>query len=123
MTINTRYAEKDKFLEPQKISMVFTTIKAAPQPNKGTAVPKNWHDSKKREDYHDKWFPAMEKQIQRLQEKKAWILVNAPKNAIFLNNRWVYDEKFPIGKEAIARARMVVRGDQLEGTDYATEAI
>lgn len=87
MTINTCYAEKDKFLEPQKISMVFTTIKVAQQPNKGTAVPKKWHDAKKREDYHDKWFPATENQIQRLQEKKAWNLVNASKNAIILNNR------------------------------------
>lgn len=40
-----------------------------------------------------------------------------------MDNRWVYDEKFLVGKEAVPRARLVVRGDQLKGTHYATEKI
>lgn len=53
----------------------------------------------------------MKKQMDSLQEKKTWILVKKPRKGIILDNRWVYNKKYLVGKDPIARARLVIRGD------------
>lgn len=111
-TTGTRYRGSEKKAAEQHY-VVFTTLKVTHQLNRGTSIPRNWFDARVKEDYNEKWLPAMKKQFQSLREKDTWILVDKAGEAIMLDNRWVYDEKYPIGKEAIARARLVIRGDQL----------
>jgi hypothetical protein len=62
----------------------------------------------------------MERQFRSLVEMNVWILVELPPDKVVLDGRWVYDEKYPKDADPYARARWVVRGDQMKDS-YALE--
>ncbi|KAL6411722.1 integrase core domain protein [Ilyonectria robusta] len=112
------YREQDEF-GPQEHHYVFTTLRATQETTEDVkTVPKTWKQAVKRDDYHDVWKPAEKRQIRSLEEKGVWDLVELPQGAHALDGKWVYDMKYPKGKDPYARARWVVRGDQERG-DYA----
>ncbi|KAF3062534.1 hypothetical protein CFAM422_010806 [Trichoderma lentiforme] len=49
-----RYREEDQILEEKKRLLVFTTIKVIQQLNKRSSLPRNWHETKKKSDYHQR---------------------------------------------------------------------
>lgn len=116
------YREQDEF-GPQELHYVFTTLRATQETTEDVkTVPKTWKQAVKRDDYHDVWKPAEERQIRSLEEKGVWDLVELPQGAHALDGKWVYDMKYPEGKEPYARARWVVRGDQ-EREDYTVSEL
>lgn len=88
-------------------------IKIMEQPQ----IPKNYRDARKRDDYAERWLPAMQKQDESLQEKDVYDLVKQRKGMHVLPSKWVFDEKMDPGSGNITtRARWVVCGNFDEGS-------
>ena len=61
------------------------------------------------------WRNAALEQLEALQRRKVFELVDRPKGRRIIQNRWVFDVK-PDGRK---RARLVARGfSQIEGVDF-----
>jgi hypothetical protein len=91
-----------------------------------TNIPKNFRQARKHPDYYTHWLPAMERQLQQLNDIKTWDLVDRPDHAKVLPGKWVYDEKLTTTNETFERARWVVCGNFVEdggwGNAYAAVA-
>jgi hypothetical protein len=89
-------------------------------------IPKNFRQARKHPDYYTHWLPAMERQLQQLNDIKTWDLVDRPDHAKVLPGKWVYDEKLTTTNGIFERARWVVCGNFAEdggwGNAYAAVA-
>jgi Reverse transcriptase (RNA-dependent DNA polymerase)/Integrase core domain/GAG-pre-integrase domain/Zinc knuckle len=81
--------------------------------------PRTMKEAKRRSDW-EKWWEAMEDEIQRLEKNKTWELVEKPKGANVIGSKWVYRiKKKEDGKIDKYRARLVAQGfSQIPGIDY-----
>ncbi|KAF5361704.1 hypothetical protein D9758_007268 [Tetrapyrgos nigripes] len=82
-----------------------------------TWVPNSYAEAMKRPDL---WMKPMEKELMKLDSRKAFTPVPRPKDAKVITTRWVYALRLDgNGKITERRARLVVRGyDQVKGVHY-----
>jgi hypothetical protein len=88
-------------------------------------VPKNFRQARKRDDYYERWLPAMKHQMDQLESLNTWDLVDRPSGARVLPGKWVYDLKMAPQGEWLERARWVVCGNFAVdnwGNNYAAVA-
>ena len=66
------------------------------------------------------WERAIKAELDQLREKGTWMLVSTPKDAVPLNNKWVFAKKYGKGGELLKyKGRLVVKGyAQRPGFDY-----
>jgi hypothetical protein len=71
----------------------------------------------------EKWGPAMRKEIDQLEARGVWKLVDLPKGKQAIDGMWVYDVKVDgEGKIIGHKGRYVVRGDEMvEGRDFGVK--
>lgn len=93
--------------ETWETAICMSAIDAVDLQHAGPTVPKNYHEAHRFTDYKQRWLPAMQKQLQSLEDMHAWDLVPAPRSVDVLPGRWVYSEK-----AGDARARWVVWGNR-----------
>lgn len=81
--------------------------------------PENYEEVLTRPDY-DKWVVAMDEEMDSMRKNKVWSLVDVPKDANIISNRWVFVVKRkPTGEVDRYKARLVARGfSQVYGFDY-----
>jgi reverse transcriptase-like protein len=81
-----------------------------------------FHSLKEAKDSLDwpQWKHAIQVELQQLQEKQTWKLVDLPKEAIPLTNKWVFIKKRDReGKITKYKARLIAKGcAQRPGYDY-----
>lgn len=85
----------------------------------GETDPNSYREAMKRSDKR-LWRQAMQEEIDSLLENKVWVLVDRPRGANIVTNRWVLRiKRKPSGEIERYRARLVARGfSQKEGIDY-----
>jgi Reverse transcriptase (RNA-dependent DNA polymerase)/gag-polypeptide of LTR copia-type/GAG-pre-integrase domain len=87
------------------------------KPGSDTWVPRNYREAMLRPDL---WVPAMETEMEVMEEKEVFEVVDTPEDATILGTMWVYANKYDGAGFIIRRkARLVVRGEnQVKGVDY-----
>lgn len=67
-----------------------------------------------------KWNCAMQEELSALSKNNTWVLVEAPPDALVVDNRWVFRVKYkPDGSVNRFKARLVAKGfQQTQGLDY-----
>ncbi|KAI3764505.1 hypothetical protein L2E82_14514 [Cichorium intybus] len=68
----------------------------------------------------DKWFEAMNTEMQSMHDNQVWNLVNLPTNCKTVGNKWVFKKKIDVdGNVHTFKARLVAKGySQTHGIDY-----
>ena len=98
-----------------------TTRAGAPRPRAMVAkeVLDNYWEAMESED-SNKWYRAMEDELESLQKCKTWTLVPLPKRRKTIDNRWVFVKKMNSQNEVLRyKARLVARGfTQRPGINY-----
>jgi len=66
------------------------------------------------------WEHAVNEELDQLQKRKTWILVDPPASAVPINNKWVFTKKFNKNGDLLKyKGRLVVKGcAQRPGQDY-----
>nr|XP_042910013.1 uncharacterized protein LOC122271756 [Parasteatoda tepidariorum] len=82
-------------------------------------IPKNFSDAQKLPE-RNRWNKAMEKELNIMNEKKVWEIVDKPPNAKVIGNRWVYAVKRDENNNVKQyKARLVAQGfRQQHGIDF-----
>jgi hypothetical protein len=82
-------------------------------------VPKNYQDIKNCSD-SEKWYKAVEIELNALKRNKTWVLVDRPKNRNIVGSRFTFKiKRNKNGEVAKYKARLVAQGFSQEyGTDY-----
>jgi hypothetical protein len=71
----------------------------------------------------DKWLPAMQAEVDQLQKRGVWELVDLPAGERAIDGMWVFDVKVDGAGNLLKRkGRYVARGDEMvEGKDFAVK--
>jgi hypothetical protein len=97
----------------------FTSADLIYQATLGTDDPKTVQDAKSLDDWPE-WEKAIKAELKQLEEFRTWTLVECPKGAIPLPNKWVFRKKY--NRQGVLlkhKARLVVKGyAQRPGFDY-----
>ncbi|KYB24675.1 Retrovirus-related Pol polyprotein from transposon TNT 1-94-like Protein [Tribolium castaneum] len=82
-------------------------------------VPESYKEARSRTDYHD-WEKAIAEELNALNRNGTWTLVEKPKNAKLIGNKWVFRLKRNQNGDIVRhKARLVAKGFmQREGFDY-----
>ena len=85
----------------------------------GGDEPKSLAEAKRSPEWPE-WEHAVQDELTQLQKKGTWKLVDAPKNAVPIANRWVFTKKYnKFGDLLKYKGRLVVKGcAQRPGYDY-----
>ena len=98
------------------ITMLNDSVALAANPNDNW-IPNSYREAITREDL---WRGPMDDEIARMHERKVWHLVDRPKDANVMKNRWSFANKYDVDGGVVARkARLVAKGfTQIPGIDY-----
>ena len=67
----------------------------------------------------DLWQAAMEAELNSQAKYKTWTVVDRPKGAKVIKNRWLFVRKMKLGEETVYKARLVACGySQIHQVDY-----
>lgn len=84
-------------------------------------VPRTYNEAMKES---EKWYPAMRKEMDQMEKRSVWKLVDKPKDAKVVSGMWVYSHKFDgEGKVIGWKARWVVRDDMVDSDGVKTWAM
>jgi hypothetical protein len=84
------------------------------------AIPRSYREAMRES---EKWMPAMQAEIDQLEQRGVWELVILPKGERAIDGMWVYDVKVDGAGELLKhKARYVARGDEMvQGKDFAVK--
>jgi hypothetical protein len=98
------------------ITMLNDSVALAANPNDNW-IPNSYQEAITHEDL---WRGPMDDEIARMHDRKVWHLVDRPKDANIMKNRWSFANKYDVDGGVVARkARLVAKGFmQIPGIDY-----
>jgi len=104
-------------LEPTTMGNIAQTAYLAAH---GHEIPRNFREATSGPD-SDQWWKAMHEEIEMLQKRGTWKLIEKPKDRKVIGSRWTYTIKYgPSGEILRYKARLVAQGySQIPGVDYS----